>query len=88
MSNHVHLVATPHSGASLARLLQRLHSEYARSVHARLRRVGHLWQARYHSAPLDKEHFWTVMIYVEQNPVRAALVERAEDWKWRARNCT
>ena len=40
MSNHVHLVATPHSRASLARLLQRLHSEYARSLHARLRRVG------------------------------------------------
>ena len=46
MSNHVHLIAVPEKAHSLARLLQRVHSEYARSVHLRLRRVGHLWVER------------------------------------------
>jgi putative transposase len=82
MSNHVHLIAVPQHPHSLARMLQRVHSEYARSVHLRQRRVGHLWQARFGSVPLDEPHFWAAMVYVEQNPVRAHLVERAWDWSW------
>ena len=28
------------------------------------------------------EHLYTVLRYVERNPVRAKLVERAQDWRW------
>ena len=82
MGNHVHLVATPHDRQGLARLLQRLHSEYARALHARLRRVGHLWQARYASVAMDEKHLWAAMVYVEQNPVRAGLSTQPWDWRW------
>jgi putative transposase len=82
MSNHVHLIAVPEQAHSLGRMLQRVHGEYARGVHLRLRRVGHLWQARFNSVPLDEPHFWAAMVYVEQNPVRARLVEHAWDWSW------
>jgi putative transposase len=82
MSNHVHLVATPHNDKGLSRALQRIQSDYSRSLHLRLRRVGHLWQARFFSTALDEEHFWAAMLYVEQNPVRAGLAERAEQWRW------
>ncbi|MBE7541929.1 MAG: transposase [Solibacteraceae bacterium] len=82
MPNHVHLIAVPQQKDSFARTFRRVHAEYARAVHMRLRRVGHLWQARYGSAPMDEKHFWAVMLYVEQNPVRARLTEHAEQWKW------
>ena len=82
MSNHVHLVATPHDQHGLSRALQRIHSEYARSLHLRLRQTGHLWQARFHSVALDEEHFWAAMIYVERNPERAGLVEHPSQWRW------
>ncbi|MBM3787940.1 MAG: transposase [Acidobacteria bacterium] len=82
MPNHVHLVAVPHKEDSFARLFRRIHGEYARAVHTRLRRVGHLFQARYYSAPMDEKHFWHTMLYVEENPRRAALVTACEDWKW------
>ena len=82
MPNHVHLVTVPHDERALSRMLQRIHSDYARALHLRLRRVGHLWQARFHSVAMDEEHFWLGMVYVEQNPVRAGLVEAAWDWKW------
>jgi putative transposase len=82
MSNHVHLVATPQDRDGLPRLLQRLHSEHARALHWRLQRTGHLWQARYGCVVLDECHFWTAMIYVEQNPVRAGLVDHAGAWRW------
>jgi len=67
MTNHVHLLVTPHDRDGLPRLLQRLHSEYARALHARLRRAGHLWQARYGSVVLDEKHFWSAMAYVQNS---------------------
>jgi putative transposase len=82
MPNHVHLIAVPHEPEALSRLLQRVHGDYARATHLRLRRTGHLWQSRFHSVPMDDEHFWYGMIYVEQNPVRAGLADQAESWRW------
>jgi len=31
---------------------------------------------------MDEKHFWAAMLYVEQNPVRARLVEQASEWRW------
>ena len=44
--------------------------------------MGHLWQGRYFSAPLDESYGWHTIRYVERNPRRAKLVERAEDYPW------
>ena len=83
MDNHVHLLAIPHDPKGLSRALQRIHSDYARAIHLRLRRMGHLWQARFHSTPLvDEKHSWDAALYVERNPVRAGLVADAGDWRW------
>ena len=82
MENHVHLVAVPQAVHSLARMMQRLDSEYARWIHFHRNKMGHLWQARFHSVALDIQHFWAVMVYVEQNPSRAGLVEVPWQWRW------
>jgi putative transposase len=82
MPNHVHVVAVPRDRQGLSKLFQRVHGEYARAIHLRLRRTGHLFQARYHSVALDPEHYWASMVYVERNPVEAGLVTRAEEWRW------
>lgn len=31
---------------------------------------------------MDEEHFAAALRYVSLNPVRARLVERAQDWRW------
>jgi putative transposase len=82
MPNHVHLILTPDREEALSQLLQRLHSDYARALHIHHERAGHLWQGRYFSTPMDEAHFWQAMVYVEQNPQRARLVERCWDWQW------
>ncbi len=82
MPNHAHLVLTPPSEDALPRLLQRLHGEYARIKHVHDEKTGHLWQARYFSSPMEDAYFWNAMVYVEQNPSRAGLVERCWDWRW------
>ena len=82
MANHLHVIATPHDSNGLHHTFERVEGDYARAVHIRLNRRGHLWQGRFRSAPMDDDHFWAAMVYVEQNPVRAGLVTAAEQWRW------
>jgi putative transposase len=82
MTNHVHLIAVPRTRSSLAKAIGRTHNDYSRWLNIRRREVGHLWQNRFHSCPLDERHLWAALRYVELNPVRAGLVQRASDWQW------
>ncbi len=82
MSNHVHLVLVPEEPESLAVALRRTHSQYSTYLNARRGRVGHLWQNRFFSCPLDEAHLWVALRYVERNPVRAQMVERPEEYAW------
>jgi putative transposase len=82
MPNHVHVIATPHDINGLHHTFERVEGDYARAIPIRLHRRGHLWQRRFRSSPIDESHFWAGMVYVEQNPVRAHLVESAEQWRW------
>jgi putative transposase len=82
MTNHVHLLLVPHQRAGLALSVRDAHRAYARWLNWRHGWTVHLWANRYHSTPLDEEHLWVAVRYVEQNPVRAGLVPRAEDFRW------
>ena len=82
LSNHVHIIALPERVDSLAKAFGRTHNEYALWMHARSAQVGHLWQNRFFSCPLDSGHCWAALRYVEQNPVRAKIVKAAWDWRW------
>jgi putative transposase len=82
MVNHIHLIATPRTADGLAETLKRSTQLYAQYVNRLHDRTGHLWQGRFYSSPLDEEHFWTALAYVENNPVRAGLVQPAWHWPW------
>ena len=82
MSNHVHFVVVPERERSLARVFGLTHSDYARYGNLVRRSCGHFWQARFFSCALDERHAWKALSYVERNPVRAGMVERAEDYPW------
>ena len=82
MSNHVHLVAVPHTCEALAQSLKQAHGRYAFYWNARHSSSGHVWQGRFYSCPLDESHLWKALRYVELNPVRAGMVTAPELWKW------
>lgn len=82
MPNHVHLILVPSDDDGLRRALAPVHRRYAGAVHARQRRTGHFWQARFGSVAMDEAHLAAAVRYVSLNPVRAKLVARAEDWRW------
>jgi putative transposase len=45
--------------------------------------MGQVYQGRFKSFPIAAdEHLLAVLRYVERNPLRAGLVERAEEWRW------
>jgi hypothetical protein len=44
---------------------------------------GHVYQGRFKSFPVEEdEYYYQVLRHIERNALRAALVERAEDWRW------
>ncbi|MCP4642169.1 MAG: transposase, partial [bacterium] len=82
MTNHIHLVVTPETEESLSRALGRTHLMYAQYVHRLYGRLGHFWQSRFYSCPLDEAHAHHAAAYVELNPVRAGMVEHAWEYAW------
>lgn len=82
MPNHVHLVAVPEREASLGEALRDAHTVYAMHFNERTQLSGHVWQGRFYSCPLDEQHLWAAVRYVERNPLRAGMVERAGEYPW------
>ena len=82
MTNHVHLVVVPGRSDSLAQALKQTHGRYATYWNATHGSSGHVWQGRFYSCPLDNDHLWMALRYVERNPVRAGLADDACAWPW------
>ena len=85
MPTHWHMVLWPARDGELGNFVQRLTTTHVRRWHLYRNSVGtgHVYQGTYKSFPIqDDVHFIAVCRYVEQNPLRAGLVKRAEDWQW------
>ncbi len=83
MPNHFHLVARPGSNGGLGRWMHWVLTSYVRRHGVRYGAVGRIWQGRFKAFPIEHDrHLLTVVRYVEQNALRADLVQRAEDWRW------
>jgi putative transposase len=85
MGSHWHLVLWPREDGELSRFLNRVtltHTQRWRHAHKTVG-YGPLYQGRFKSFPIQRdEHLLTVCRYVERNPLRARVVEKAEDWRW------
>ncbi|HWP41498.1 MAG TPA: transposase, partial [Tepidisphaeraceae bacterium] len=85
MPNHWHLVLWPREDGELSEFLRLVTVTHTQRWHAHYQRVGTgpLYQGRFKSFPIERdEHLLTVCRYVERNPLRGGLVERAELWPW------
>jgi len=82
MDNHVHFIVVPQYAYSMARTFNQAHMRYSQYINWMMGKRGHLWQGRFYSCPLDDAHLYAAVRYVENNSVRAGLVERAEDYHW------
>ncbi|PIU46565.1 MAG: transposase, partial [Candidatus Hydrogenedentes bacterium CG07_land_8_20_14_0_80_42_17] len=82
MDNHIHLIVVPEKEDSLAKGIGDTNKYYTRMVNFRENWRGYLWQGRFSSFPLDGKYLYAAIRYVERNPVRAGIVEKAEDYEF------
>jgi REP element-mobilizing transposase RayT len=82
MSNHVHVVMKPHE--HLVEVMRWLKTATATRANRVLRRTGDaFWQREYFDHWIRSEsELARAITYIEENPVKAGLVARAEEWRW------
>jgi REP element-mobilizing transposase RayT len=81
MPNHVHLLCSPCFGHNLAQIMHSLKSYTSNEANKILGRSGRFWQKEYFDRYIrNARHFAKVVAYIENNPVKAHLCEKPEDW--------
>ena len=88
MPNHVHLLLTPMRDGqgwpyALAAILKLIKGVSARSVNRLMGSSGPVWQEEsFDHVVRSNESFDEKLKYICQNPVRAGLVLKPEDYRW------
>jgi putative transposase len=84
MTNHVHLLVTPHGEDGIGKMMQMLGRYYVQYFNRSGRRTGTLWEGRYRATLIDSEQYLlTCMRYIELNPVRARhMAAHPADYPW------
>jgi putative transposase len=85
MRNHWHLLISPKSDGALSRCMHWLTTTHVRRWQAArgIEGEGAVYQGRFKAIPIGCDHhFLWVCRYVERNPVRANLVQMAQEWRW------
>jgi putative transposase len=82
LGNHYHLlVETPHPNLPLG--MRQLNGVFAQQYNRCHGRVGHVFQARYKSALVERDpYLLNVVRYIAWNPVRARLCREPAHWQW------
>ena len=81
MPNHAHMLMTPCANHELSAILQSLKSYTANEANKLAGHTGRFWQPESFDRRIrDANHFAKVIAYIENNPVKAHLCEKPEDW--------
>ncbi|MGM0900614.1 MAG: REP-associated tyrosine transposase [Bacillota bacterium] len=82
MDNHVHLLLRE-GEEELGATMKRIGVSYALYYNWKYQTSGHLFQNRFHSENVENdEYFLTVIRYIHQNPVKAGMVMKVNEWSW------
>jgi putative transposase len=82
MNNHVHLLLKE-GIEDLSITMKRIGVSYVWYYNSKYRTTGHLFQDRYRSENVESnKYLFTVIRYIHQNPVKAGMVKRVDEWRW------
>jgi REP element-mobilizing transposase RayT len=83
MDNHFHMLLETNEINDISKVMQAFLLSFGNKYRKRHDYIGHLWQDRFQSRLLDNEGYCLECLeYIHNNPVKAGLVERAEDYPW------
>lgn len=79
----MHVVVEIRGNVSLSAIVEGWKSFTAPHANVELGRSGSFWHADYFDRYMrNEDHLHRTIDYVEQNPVKAGLVQAAADWAW------
>ena len=82
MGNHIHLLIKE-GMEPLEQIFKRIGGRFVYWYNIKYRRVGHLFQDRFKSEPVENdEYLLSVIRYIHQNPVKAGICKNAEDYPY------
>ncbi|MDR0525371.1 MAG: transposase [Spirochaetaceae bacterium] len=83
LDNHIHFLMKPGPGESLSKIMQYLKSRFARWWNKMHNITGSLWGRRFFSRIIkDEADFARVSEYIDENPVKAGLAKKPEQWRF------
>lgn len=81
MPNHVHVMAELNPDQLLPEVLHSWKSFTSKEANKKLGRSGQFWQEEYFDRYIrNTRHYECAIRYIHENPVKAGLVARPEDW--------
>lgn len=82
MSNHIHLLLNEKDN-DISTIVKQIACSYVYWYNKKYERVGHLFQDRFRSEPVDNdEYLLTVLKYIHHNPLKANLVKKCDDYTY------
>jgi len=82
MSNHVHLLIKE-KNEQISRVMKRINISYVNYFNQKYQQIGHLFQDRYKSEPIENENYLlAVLSYIHNNPLNAFIVKNLEEYTW------
>ena len=88
MPNHLHLlVQSPRTHKNISKFMQRIQQCYSRYYNREHGHKGHVFESVYqHNELSTTSSIEYVKNYIINNPVKAKLVKKPEDWPYRIRD--
>ncbi|MGI6427701.1 MAG: transposase [Natronincolaceae bacterium] len=82
MKNHLHLLLKE-GKEPLETIMRKICSSYVLWYNKKYDRVGYLFQDRFRSEPVeDDKYFLTVIRYIFQNPLKAGIESKIQNYRW------
>ena len=82
MDNHAHLLVQERD-SSVSEVMKSIGIRYSMYFNRKSGRIGNLFQERFRSEPItSEEYLLTCARYIHNNPVKAGIVSRPENYQW------
>ncbi|WDU82649.1 transposase [Caloramator sp. Dgby_cultured_2] len=82
MSNHYHLMIKCNE-TPLSKVMYNINNVYSKYYNDKHGRRGHVFENRYNAKIVEDEtYLYWLFRYISRNPIRAGIVEKAEDYPW------
>jgi putative transposase len=83
MPEHLHILLTPNDETSIEKAVQMIKGGSSHRIGVEKPHAFPIWHRSFHDRWIrDAEQFWQAKSYIEQNPVKAGLVNVAGEYAW------